>query len=88
MSKKITAEDVESLELELARAREQLAKQVREDRPAAMAQLAEIVKSLHKQIADAEQIAANAGLVFYYSNGYEQFNYVEKENWSYSSQDC
>lgn len=88
MTNKITASDIETLERELNRAREQFAQQVREDRPAFVAQLAAIKKSLNEQIREAERIASAAGLVFYYSTGYEDFYWTEEENWSESSRNC
>lgn len=86
--KVVTEEEIAYLENQLAIARSKLAQQVKANRPLALKQLAEIKSSLDSQIAEAERIASDAGLVFYYSTGYEGFYWVDKEDWSESSRHC
>lgn len=85
---RVTEADILNLEHQLNEARKQLARQVKEDRPSALKQLAEIKRSLDAQIKEAEAIAKAAGLVFYYSSGYEEFAWMDKEDWSESSKHC
>lgn len=84
----VTSDDVVRLERELEEARNKLALQVKADRPAVVAQLAEIKASLDRQIREAEKLAKSVDLVFFYSSGYEEFSWLERENWSHSSQNC
>lgn len=84
----VTQEDILKMEQELNEARKQLATQVKANRPAVLAQLAEIKTSLDRQIAEAERLAKSVDLVFFYSSGYEEFSWLDKEDWSYSSQNC
>lgn len=81
-------ETIAVLERELALAKEQHAKEVVRNRPQAAAALSEIKGKIDALIREAEQIASAADIVFYYSNGYEEFSWQNKEDWSYSSQDC
>ena len=84
----VTEHDVLKLERELAEARKQLATQVKANRPAVLAQLAEIKTSLDRQIAEATKLAASVDLVFFYSSGYDEFSWLDKEDWTHSSQNC
>jgi hypothetical protein len=84
----ISVEDVLKLEKQLEEGRKQLATQVQLQRPAVLAQLAEIKTSLDRQIAEAEKLAKSVDLVFFYSSGYNEFSWLDKEDWSYSSQNC
>lgn len=79
---------IAELEIELAKAKAQHAKDVLQSRPTAVQALAEIKVKLDGLIEEAQAIARGADIVFYYSNGYEEFSWQNKENWSYSSQDC
>uniref|UniRef100_A0AAU6VYT6 Uncharacterized protein n=2 Tax=unclassified bacterial viruses TaxID=12333 RepID=A0AAU6VYT6_9VIRU len=81
-------ETIAALERELALAKEQHAKEVVRNRPQAAASLAAIKVEIDGLIRQAEAIASSADIVFYYSNGYEEFSWQNKEDWSYSSQDC
>ena len=81
-------ETIAALERELALAKQQHAKEVVLNRPQAAASLAVIKAEIDDLIRRAEQIASAADIVFYYSNGYEEFSWQNKEDWSYSSQDC
>lgn len=79
---------IEQLERELAHARAEHAKSVIRSRPEAAQALAEIKAKLDDLIREAHKIAKAADIVFYYSEGYEEFSWQNKEDWSHSSQDC
>jgi hypothetical protein len=81
-------ETIEALERELALAKAQHAKEVIRNRPQAAASLAAIKAEIDGLVRQAEEIARAADIVFYYSSGYEEFSWQNKEDWSYSSQDC
>lgn len=81
-------ETIEALERELAKAKAEHAKAVIRNRPQAAAALAEIKGKIDALVREAESIAREADIVFFYSNGYEEFSWLNKEDWTYSSQDC
>ncbi|QHZ60097.1 hypothetical protein PJKIFABJ_00161 [Pseudomonas phage PE09] len=81
-------ETIEVLERELAKAKAEHAKAVIRNRPQAAAALAEIKGKIDALVREAEGIAREADIVFFYSNGYEEFSWLNKEDWTYSSQDC
>lgn len=81
-------ETIAALERELALAKDQHAKEVVRNRPEAVKALAAIKRKIDDLVSEAEKIASAADIVFYYSNGYEEFSWQNKEDWSYSSQDC
>lgn len=82
------ADTIEQLERELAAAKAEHAKNITLSRPEAVKALAEIKAKLDSLVSEAHKIAEDADIVFYYSNGYEEFSWQNKEDWSYSSQDC
>lgn len=81
-------ETIEKLERDLAIAKAQHAKDVVRNRPQAVKALADIKTKLDTLVKEAQEIARTADIVFYYSSGYEEFSWQNKEDWSYSSQDC
>lgn len=81
-------ETIEVLERELAKAKAEHAKAVIRNRPQAAASLAAIKSEIDGLIRQAETIAREADIVFFYSSGYEEFSWLNKEDWTYSSQDC
>lgn len=82
------SDTIEKLERDLAVAKAARAVEVSKNRPTAAGQLAVIKGKIDELVKEAQQIARDADLVFYYSNGYEEFSWQNKEDWSYSSQDC
>lgn len=81
-------ETIEKLERDLAIAKAQHAKDVIRNRPQAAKALSDIKTKIDTLVKEAQEIARAADIVFYYSNGYEEFSWQNKEDWSYSSQDC
>lgn len=81
-------ETIEKLERDLAIAKAQHAKDVIRNRPQAAKALSDIKTKIDTLVKEAQEIARAADIVFYYSSGYEEFSWQNKEDWSYSSQDC
>jgi hypothetical protein len=81
-------ETIEALERQLALAKAEHARAVVRNRPEAVKALAAIKRNIDNLVREAEEIARNADIVFYYSKGYDEFSWQNKEDWSYSSQDC
>lgn len=84
----ITADDLRNLRLQLAQAESEFAEQKRLTRPQAVERMSELRTQLEALEREAKKVAEDAGLVFYYSSGYEGWYWVESSDWSSSTANC
>jgi len=88
MTDLITATDIQLLRNKLAQAEADYASQRKATRQEVTTELAQIVSDIRVLEQRAEKLAESADLVFYYSGGYEEYTWVNKEDWSESSRYC
>lgn len=83
-----TSDRIRELEIALAAAKDQRDREARANRQGVVARLSELRREIDAKIIEAKKLAETADLVFYYSSGYEEFNWVDSEDWSSSTAHC
>lgn len=84
----VSRSDVEELRRQLAEAEQKLKEQQRLSRAGVIKRLTEIKNEMVGLENEAKELAETVGLVFYYSKGYDEWSWIDSDNWSYSSADC
>ena len=80
--------EVQSLRDQLAQAEAKLRKEQQNNKQSVVEKLNEIKRQMEALEEQAKQLAETAGLVFYYSSGYEEWSWMNESDWSESSQHC
>jgi hypothetical protein len=83
-----TKQEVEALRRQLADAETKLRQEQQSRRRDVVEQLGEIKKQMNAMEFKARELAESAGLVFYYSSGYEEWSWMNASEWSESSKHC
>lgn len=83
-----TSERIRELEIALAEARNQRDQEARANRQGVVARLSELRREIDAKIIEAKKLAETADLVFYYSSGYEEFSWVDSQDWTSSTAHC
>lgn len=83
-----TSERIRELEIALAEARSQRDQEARDNRQSVVVRLSELRREIDAKIIEAKKLAETADLVFYYSSGYEEFSWVDSQDWTSSTAHC
>lgn len=84
----VSPEDIKELRQKLAQAEHDYALQRKATRQEVTTELAQIVSDIRALEDRAEKLAESADLVFYYAHGYNEYTWVNKEDWNESSRYC
>lgn len=88
MTTNVTREQLEEMRRTLANAEADFTKGRQARQRAAMSSLVRIKDEINALVNEATAIADSVDLTFYFSSGYDEFTWCDRDEWNSSSANC